>query len=125
MPFVQSWAWCPRAVRKKKHKIGSPYEMKRIGYSVDGNVFSIEIRGSEAWQTFMERMAALAREGHEIFLWDEDVASTVSTTKETVTYTTPNVKEATNWCEAMINEGYKVTMVYDDIHQVYVCTAIR
>ena len=107
------------------NEIGSPYEMKRIRYSVDGNLFSIEIRGSETWRAFMERMAALAKEGHEVSFWDENATSTAPSTKETVTYTTANEKDAIDWCETMFHDGYKVSMTYDDNNHVFVCIATK
>lgn len=96
-----------------------------IGYTIDGSQFQVEIRGEQAWLDFLEQMQVLAKEGHEVFFWNEETTGQSSVSKETLTFTTTSEKEATEWCEDKFDHGYKVGMTYDSKKGVYICVAIK
>ena len=46
-------------------------------------------------------------------------------TREVLTFTTSNQKEAEKWCADRAAEGYAVNMEYDKRTGIYTCTAIN
>lgn len=46
-------------------------------------------------------------------------------TNETVTYVTKDHDEAHAWANAMMKQGYEVTIVFDDITHEYTCVAVK
>lgn len=96
-----------------------------VSYAVDGVTHQLTLVGDEAWHDFLNRMLALAEEGHEVTFRNEEAASRVVSTKETVTYTTSNHDDAYNWAEKMLNDGYAVTIRYDKEKKIYTCYAFK
>lgn len=96
-----------------------------VSYAVNGVTHQLTLIGDEAWQAFLNRMLALAEEGHEVSFRNEEAASRVVSTKETVTYSTPNHDDAINWAEKMAGDGYTVTIVFDKENKVYNCYATK
>ena len=94
-----------------------------VVYSIDGEVYQDYLCESE-WDTFVERMLALAREGYEVS-FSKNRSSLTSQTKEKVVFVTTSEHEAHNWSEAMTGEGYVVTITYDKITGEYTCIAIK
>ena len=105
--------------------VGSEQTMGTIQvlYSINGEVFQTTLSESE-WNAFVERMLALAREGYEVS-FSKNRSSLTSQSKEKVTYVTKNKEEAVAWSNAMINQGYVVTITYDQTTGEYTCTAIK
>lgn len=101
---------------------GSVY---KVSYTVDGVTQQLTLVGDEAWHDFLNRMVALAEEGHEVTFRNEEAASRVVSSKETVTYTTPNHDDAINWAAKMLDDGYTVTIIFDEENKVYNCYAIK
>lgn len=96
-----------------------------VSYAVDGVTHQLTLVGDEAWQAFLNRMLALAEEGHEVSFRNEEAASRVISTKEVVTYTTDNGEDALNWAEKMVDDGYTVTITFDKEKKTYTCYAIK
>ena len=96
-----------------------------VSYAVDGVTHQLTLVGDEAWQAFLNRMLALAEEGHRVTFRNEEAASRVVSTKETVTYSTSDHDDAINWAEKMVDAGYTVTIVFDKEKKVYNCYAIK
>ncbi|MBQ6238057.1 MAG: hypothetical protein IJK07_07550 [Bacteroidales bacterium] len=96
-----------------------------VSYSVDGVNHQITLIGDEAWHDFLNRMFALVEEGHKVSFRNEERASRVASSKESVTYTTTNREEAYTWAEKMTNEGYTVIVSFDKKTGVYTCDAIK
>lgn len=92
-------------------------------YSVDGQKYQIRLVGEEARMAFLQRMLALAEEGHRVTFRYGNSVSILGHTKESVTYTTSNHDDALNWSQMMLDKGYQVTIIYDKEHRQYVCTA--
>lgn len=96
-----------------------------VRYAVDGVTHQLTLVGDEAWHDFLNRMLALAEEGHEVSFRNEEAASRVVSTKEVVTYTTDNGEDALNWAEKMVDDGYTVTITFDKEKKIYTCYAIK
>lgn len=96
-----------------------------VSYAVDGVTHQLTLVGDEAWQVFLNRMLALAEEGHKVTFRNEEAASRVVSTKEVVTYTTDNGEDALNWAEKMVDDGYTVTITFDKEKKTYTCYAIK
>ena len=82
----------------------------RVCYSIDGKIYQLTLIGDDAWHDFLNRMFALAEEGHTVTFNNENVTSQTVSAKDVVTYTTTNKDEALSWAERMGNDGYVVTI---------------
>lgn len=98
-------------------------ETIQVVYSINGEVHQATLNKLE-WQAFMERMLALAREGYEVTISKNDTFQTPQS-KEKVVFVTKKESEANAWAEAMINDGYWVTISYDETTGEYTCIAVK
>jgi len=96
-----------------------------VSYTVDGVTHQITLVGDEAWHDFLNYMMALAEEGHEVTFRNEEAASCVVSTKEKITFTTTDHDEAYAWAEAMLKDGYTVSIHFDKETGIYTCYAIN
>lgn len=96
-----------------------------VCYTVDGVTHHLTLIGDDAWHDFMNRMFALAEEGHEVSFRNEETASRVVSTKDVVTYSTKDRDKAFAWADAMVEEGYTVTVRFDENTGIYTCYAIK
>ena len=94
-------------------------------YTVDGVTRRLTLVGEEAWHDFLNRMFALAEEGHEVSFRNEEAASRIFSAKDSVTYTTKDRDKAYAWADAMIAGGYTVTVTFDKTTGYYTCYAIE
>ena len=95
-----------------------------VVYSINGEMHCEVLYGEEAWQAFIDRMLALAREGYEIS-FSRYGNTLVSQSKEIVTYTTKSEEDAHHWANSMAQQGYWVEISYDAKTGIYTCTAIN
>lgn len=93
-------------------------------YHIDGATHYAYIHSETEWHAFMERMFALARQGHRITVCRATTARQVAT-KETVTYKTSDHEDAKRWAKDMIAEGYEVDITYDEVNCIYIVTATQ
>ena len=98
-------------------------ETLQVVYSINGEVFQATLSDSE-WDAFVERMLALAREGYEVS-FSKNGNSRSSQSKEKVTFVTTNEHEAHEWSEAMVDQGYEVTITFNKVTGEYTCIATR
>lgn len=96
-----------------------------VSYTVNGVTHQLTLVGDNAWHDFLNRMFVLAEEGHEVTFRNEETASRIVSAKEVVTYSTKNRDEAFSWAEAMIDEGYSVTISFDKKTGVYTCETLK
>lgn len=96
-----------------------------VSYTVDGVTHHFTLIGDDAWHDFMNRMFALAEEGHEVSFRNEETASRIVSTKEVVTYSTKDRDKAYAWAETMAYEGYTVTISFDKKTGIYTCEAVK
>jgi len=94
-----------------------------VKYTIDGKEYCQIIRSEQDWSDFLYRMLALAEEGHIVSISSRVAATSLA--KEVVTYTTTNKTEAFNWADSMSDQGYDVTISYDNTTGVYTCIAVR
>lgn len=92
-------------------------------YSINGVVYHATLSESE-WDAFVERMVALAHEGYEVS-FSKNGTSLTSQSKEKVTFVTKEEKEAQQWAHNMTNQGYIVTISYNQGTGEYTCVAIK
>jgi very-short-patch-repair endonuclease len=93
-------------------------------YHIDGATHYAYIHSETEWHAFMERMFALARQGHRITVSRTTTARQVAT-KETVTYKTSDHEDAKRWAKDMFAEGYEVDITYDEVNCIYIVTATQ
>lgn len=96
-----------------------------VQYTVDGVSHTISFIGEDAWNDFLDRMFALAEEGHSVSFRKVENTSNAMSAKETVKHTTTNKDEAYAWADKMGKDGYAVTIRYDKETGVYTCYAIK
>jgi hypothetical protein len=94
-----------------------------VVYSINGEVYHATLSESE-WDAFMERMLALARDGYEV-TFSKNRTSLTSQSKEKVTFVTNSKEEAYSWSSAMIDQGYTVSITYNQSTGEYTCIAIK
>lgn len=94
-----------------------------VVYSINGEVYHATLGESE-WDAFMERMLALARDGYEV-IFSKNRTSLTSQSKEKVTFVTNSKEEAYSWSSAMIDQGYTVSITYNQSTGEYTCIAIK
>ena len=99
--------------------------IRNVTYTIDGVTFFATVRGEQNWHDFIDRLLALAKEGHKVSFRNGDVCQSGMSAKETVHYYTNNSEDARNWCVTMADKGYSVSMEYDDETGRYHCTAIK
>ena len=95
-----------------------------VTYYVDGVRQQTRVNNDEELSFLLNQLAALAREGHHIAVHKGNTPSQ-SITKEKVTFHTNSKEEAVAWCNSMMQNGYSVTMDYDEATGEYICTAIK
>ena len=98
-------------------------ETIQVVYSINGEVFQTTLSESE-WDAFLERMMALAREGYEVS-FSKNRSSLTSQSKEIVTFVTTSGQKAHAWSNEMLNQGYEVTISYNQKTGEYTCIATR
>lgn len=96
-----------------------------VSYTIDGVAHQVTLTGDDAWHDFLHHMLALAEEGHAVSFRNESAASRDAAHKETVTYTTTSHDDACSWADKMANNGYTVTVLYNEDEGVYICVATK
>ena len=94
-------------------------------YVVDGRQHYANPQTEEEWAAFYNRMFALAEEGHTVQFWRNGLRQQYAATKEVLTFTTKNKKQALEWIAEKENEGYIVSLSYNPQTGEYTCTAIK
>jgi hypothetical protein len=100
----------------------APVTMRIVTYNVDGVTTQVTLLGDEAWQDFLNWMFALAEEGHRVSFFQGSHQER-NAIKETVTFKTTSQQEAFLWSKTMSDQGYEVTIDYDDKTGIYTCIA--
>ena len=98
---------------------------RTVSYTIDGKHYQINLVGDAAWHDFLDRMFALAEEGHQVSFHKNTRTNNISATKEKVIFTTTNKNEAYDWANNMSEMGYEVTIIYDKATGTYTCIAIK
>ena len=93
-------------------------------YTVDGILYYANPQNDDEWSEFLDRMIALAEEGHAVQFWRND-NQRCNAAKEVVTYTTTDVNKAKKWAAEKMEEGYVVSISYNQQTGEYTCIAVR
>ena len=104
--------------------VAAQAETYLITYSVDGVSMQTRLNGDEALRAFLRRLTALAREGHRVSARKTNTNNQAST-KEVITYHTTSEDDANEWAAKMLNDGYDVTIDYDEKTGEFICIAIK
>lgn len=94
-----------------------------VYYTVDEVTSQASFASEEAWEVFLDKLIALAEEGHRVSFRNANQERSLK--KEVVTYTTKDHDEAHAWANAMRKQGYEVSIDHDPTTGVYTCTAIK
>ena len=94
-------------------------------YVVDGRLCYANPQTEEEWAAFLDRMFALAEEGHTVQFWRNGLRQQYAAAKEVVTFKTKNKKLALAWAAEKEEEGYEVTITFNQQTGEYTCIAIR
>lgn len=105
--------------------VSNEKETRNVFYSIDGIQGSMILNNDEEWRIFLNRMLAMSEEGHSVRFKLNGAASCTVLSKEVVTYTTSDHDAAFAWADKMAQDGYTVTIDYDDDKGVYNCIAIK
>ena len=92
-------------------------------YTIDGIQYYANPRNDDEWSAFLDRMVALAEEGHVVQFWRNDIQRG-NATKEVITFTTTDGALAKKWAKEKQEEGYIVTINYNQQTGEYTCIAI-
>ena len=98
---------------------------RTILYTVNGSAYRQIIHSDEDLDALMFTLFALAREGYTVRMMDENQTFNENSTKETVTYTTQDKDKAIKWAKEKYNEGYNVTISFNQETGEYTCVATR
>ena len=96
-----------------------------VRYVINGITHTETLLGEKAWADFLERMLALAEEGYRVTMSSGYGTAQYSDAKDVVTYRTKDKKEAYNWVETMVEDGYTVTITFNPQTGVYTCVAVK
>ena len=110
---------------KEKIVVAESSTVYTVSYTVDGVTHRLTLVGDDAWHDFMNRMFALAEEGHKVTFRNEETSSRIAPAKEVVTYSTKDRDKAYTWAEEMVDEGYTVTIIFDENTGYYTCEAVK
>ena len=106
-----------------QHPTCCQVEEHSVSYTIGGQTFYANPKTDEEWSAFIQRMLALAREGYTVSFSRDGVGTSLSKLKET--FTTTNPEEAEAWCKQKREEGYTVTITFDQGTGEYTCIAIK
>lgn len=100
-------------------------DSQRVFYSFDGVVHDTVINNAEEWQSFIDWLFVMAEEGRSVSFGGEETCFGIKQSREIVTYTTSDRRDAELWCDAMKKAGYQVRVDYDKTKGIYTCTAVK
>ena len=103
-------------------EVGTVYTVR---YAINGITHTETLIGKKARTEFLMRMLALAEEGYRVEVIENGETYQYDSTKEVLTFTTHNKKEAYDWMDEKLQEGYAVTITFDQETGEYKCIAIR
>lgn len=95
---------------------------RQVEYSVDNVKRSVTVEGDAAWRELLDDCMAQVEGGHLVHIGHGGGSYPA---KERVTYVTESREAAMAWVGDRFNEGYDVTMWYDEEEGKYVCVASK
>ena len=95
---------------------------RQVEYSVDNVKHCVTVEGDAAWRELLDDCMAQVEGGHLVHIGHGGGSYPA---KERVTYVTESREAAMAWVGDRFNEGYDVTMWYDEEEGKYVCVASK
>ena len=95
---------------------------RQVEYSVDNVKHCVTVEGDAAWRELLDGCMAQVEGGHLVHIGHGGGSYLA---KERVTYVTESREAAMAWVGDRFNEGYDVTMWYDEEEGKYVCVASK
>lgn len=95
-----------------------------VVYVIDGVQYSRTFTDERSWSEFLDWLFLQARNGHRVSFRNADT-STMPVSKDVQTFETTDPEEAAKWCNKMIEDGYEVSVDFDERTGIYTCTAIK
>lgn len=96
-----------------------------VQYAVNGVLHIATLQSKEEVNALLMQLMALAREGYNVEVFDNNYSPSASPTKEVVTYTTSSDTAATEWTATKMSEGYTVQITYNQSDNTYTCRAFK
>lgn len=96
-----------------------------VEYSIDGETHRAVLNSEEEYNALMFRLMALAQEGYEVNVRNGNTVRQENASKDVVVYTTQSESDAVKWTKKMMDDGYEVTVTYDDKTHTFTCVAIK
>ena len=94
-------------------------------YRIDNVVHHANIQSPGEWHAFLTDMLALARQGHRVCVQRTSTSSQTLPTKEVVTHETKDPNDAIEWFSMMTEQGYTVTIEFNEETGIFTLTAKR
>ena len=96
-----------------------------VQYAINGILHQETLNNESECDSRLMRLFALARNGYEVEFWDTGRIQNSAQSKEKVVYKTNDAGDAMRWSKEKMQEGYQVTVSYDQETGEYTCIAIR
>ena len=97
--------------------------VRNVGYVACGNQHQTTVTGDDSWHSLLDTLFAAAEGGCRVTFWNPDAMG--SKQADTVTISTADRREAYRWGEEMYDQGYIVSIVYDENTSTYRGTAVK
>lgn len=97
--------------------------VRKVNYTACGEQQSATVTSDDEWHTLLDRLFEAVDEGCTVTFWNPDANSAKSA--DTVTISTADRQQAYRWGEEMYDQGYIVSIVYDENTGTYLGTAIK
>ena len=94
-----------------------------ISYTVDGELMQAFPCNADQVDAFFAGLLDLARQGHSVVVHKRSEHDPATDSKEAIVFSTADDKEAIAWAEKMTNNGYNVSISYDESNGTYQCIA--
>ena len=96
--------------------------VRNVGYIACGDQHQVSVNGDESWHALLDSLFAAAESGCRVTFWNPDAMG--SKQADTVTINTADRQQAYRWGEEMYDQGYIVSIVYDENTGTYHGTAV-
>lgn len=94
-----------------------------VQYVVDSVLHNATLHSKSERAELFRQLLAMAKNGHEVVFYDGNKTEQCAATKEVVHYSTADEDDALKWVSNMYDNGYKVTVSFDEKKKVYNCVA--
>lgn len=108
--------------KEEATRVAPVNSVRAVEYSIDNTRQHVTVKGTAEWQALLGECLDRAAEGHLVNIAHGAGANYA---KERQVYATESRNAALAWVDARFNEGYDVTMWYDEEEGKYICVASK